>query len=69
MAVEDLSNPPMYLSYTAKVSWPPVERVRTSKILAQVTTSAIVGTAGAIRENASKPTVLSFSTCYEYNIA
>jgi hypothetical protein len=59
----DLSNPVRYLSYTGNVSRPPLEDESTSNRFEHVTTSVIVGIAGAILEKASKLTVLSTSTC------
>lgn len=62
-AESDLSNPARYLSYTGNERWPPHDDESTSKRFEQVTTSAIVGMAGAILEKASKVTVSFISTC------
>lgn len=59
----DLSNSERYFSYTENGRRPPLEEESTSKRFEQVTTSAIVGMAGAILVKASKLTVLSTSTC------
>ena len=59
----DLSNSERYFSYTENERRPPVEHESTSKRFAQVTTSAMIGMAGAILVKASKLTVLSTSTC------
>lgn len=59
----DLSNSERYLSYTENGRRPPLEHESTSKRFEQVTTSAMVGMAGAILVKASKLTVLSTSTC------
>jgi hypothetical protein len=58
----DLSNPARYLSYTGNGRRPPLVDDSASKRFEEVTTSAIVGMAGAILEKASKLTVLSTST-------
>ena len=59
----DLSNSERYLSYTENGRRPPLEHESTSKRFEQVTTSAMVGMAGAILAKASKLTVLSTSAC------